>query len=76
MKLLIVLLAGLLLAWLWRSGRTSSPKSRLNDPEARPPKPDDIVSCRHCGLHVPKNEAVMGRTGTYCGAAHRELSES
>jgi len=69
MKLLILLLAVLALVWLLRGTRR-----RVDPPPARP-APDDtariIVACQHCGLHLPRGEALPGRGGVFCGEAHR-----
>jgi uncharacterized protein len=72
MKFLLVLLVFLFAAWLWRSGRhknTDAPKS--------PPHktPQDMVSCAHCGVHLPQTEAVPGQSGVYCSPAHHALAE-
>lgn len=33
-----------------------------------------MVSCAHCGLHLPEAESVEGEGGRYyCGAEHRRL---
>ncbi len=69
MKFLILLLAVLALVWLLRGARR-----RVAPPPAHP-KADDaaqpIVACQLCGLHLPKNEALPGRGGVFCGEAHR-----
>jgi len=30
-----------------------------------------MVSCAHCGIHLPRDEAVAGTRGLYCSSAHR-----
>jgi len=70
MKLLILLLAVLALVWLLRGTRR-----RVDPPPARPTTngdaPQAIVACQHCGLHLPRGEALPGRGGVFCGEAHR-----
>ncbi|WP_374567830.1 PP0621 family protein [Ideonella sp.] len=40
----------------------------------RPPGPQPMVSCAHCGLHLPQPDAVEGEGGRhYCSAEHRRL---
>ncbi|HOB65191.1 PP0621 family protein [Ottowia sp.] len=73
MKLLLVLLAVLAGVWLWQRGRRLSQASRASRGGERAALP--MVSCRQCGMHVPGNEAVAGRQGTYCSAAHRRDAE-
>jgi uncharacterized protein len=31
----------------------------------------DMVRCRHCGLHVPRDEAVSNGDHHYCSEKHR-----
>lgn len=62
----LLLLAGI--AWLiilmLRSSRT---------PVAPPQKDaDDMVQCKHCGVHLPKSECVTGNGQTYCSPSHRD----
>ena len=81
MKFVLVMLVVLVAAWLWRRNRaeeardepparqTPSPK-----PEARPPA--TMVSCAHCGLHLPAQEAVTGTRGAYCSQDHLRQHEA
>ena len=72
MKLPVLLLVVLAGVYLWKRGR------RLSQ-SARPPRNGQaalpMVRCQQCGTHVPGNEAVTGRLGSYCSAAHRRDSE-
>jgi uncharacterized protein len=37
-------------------------------------EPDWMVACAHCGLHVPRAEALVDEAGfAYCSEAHRQL---
>lgn len=40
--------------------------------------PDDAVMlvCAHCGLHLPRDEVLPGRSGVYCSDAHRVAAEA
>jgi uncharacterized protein len=71
--LLIAVVVGVL--WLVR-GRSS----RVNPPASKPPQPAQaakavspqaMVACAHCGLHLPRSEAVAGAQELYCSDAHR-----
>ncbi len=76
MKLFVVLGIVLLAAWLWRSGRRDLPgKDKPAAPPAPPPGPQEMVRCGHCGIHLPRHEAVVGRIGIYCSAEHQHLAE-
>lgn len=39
--------------------------------------PQDIVPCAHCGLHLPRGDAIAGpehgRGAMFCSAEHRRL---
>jgi uncharacterized protein len=34
-----------------------------------------MLSCAHCGVHLPRDEALPGRGGVFCDAAHRAAYE-
>lgn len=38
--------------------------------------PSLMVSCAQCGLHLPRAEALPGRGGEFCSAAHRSQFEA
>ncbi|MFM9881328.1 MAG: PP0621 family protein [Burkholderiaceae bacterium] len=68
MKLLVLLAVGLLLVWLWRSGRK---KAAPPAPKAKSPGASDMVRCPVCAVHVPSSDAIHGKLGGYCSEAHR-----
>ena len=69
MKYLIVLLVVVGVAWLMLRGRSSAgPARRGNGPE---PRPQEVVECRHCGVHLPRIDAVEDRNGVFCSEGHR-----
>lgn len=69
MKYLVVLLVIVVVAWLLLRARSrdrvrgASPASRV--------KAREVVACRHCGVHLPRDEAVADATGPYCSHEHR-----
>ena len=70
----LLLVAILVVAYLiWRNGRiTAAPPSGR---PAQPAKPQEMVSCPVCGVHLPRAEAVTGADGLpYCSQEHRLLS--
>ncbi len=75
MKFLLFLAIVLLLAWLWRSGRRGAKPSQPEASAPPPAGPQDMVRCARCGVHLPHNEAVVGRIGLYCGNEHRQQAE-
>lgn len=75
MKYLLVLAVIAVAIWFWR--RSRPPVERTRGPK-RPPAvgaPEAMVRCAQCGLHLPAVDAVPGKRGVYCGAAHLQLAE-
>lgn len=72
MKYLLVVLVVVVGLWLLLGrSRTAAGTARRPDPSAAP-KADVMVSCAHCGLHLPTGEAVADAEGRlYCSDAHR-----
>lgn len=69
MKYLIWLLVIWVAIWAFKRSR------RAVDPPAEKAPPPistaNMVSCAHCGLHLPQEEAVTGAKGLYCSTEHR-----
>jgi uncharacterized protein len=75
MKYVIIIVIVLALVWLARSRR---PTVRGDDEAVKkraPPAIEDMVTCTHCNLHLPKSDALPGRGGYFCGEAHRAAHE-
>jgi uncharacterized protein len=75
MKVLVTLIAVFVLFWLVRSSIR-----RMRGPAPPPaaqsaPAPQAMIACAQCGVHLPANEALPGRGGVFCGAAHRAAFE-
>ena len=66
------LLLILLIVVVWRL----APHFRRREPTAdRPPgAPQQMVSCEHCGLYLPQDEAIGADGRYYCCAEHRRLA--
>lgn len=75
MKYLLLLLVGLLIAWQWRSYRDREARKQP-PPRGSARQPIEMVSCAQCGMHIAAPEAVPGRLGSYCSAAHRQRHEA
>jgi uncharacterized protein len=74
LKLVVLLAVVLLVLWIAKVAR-----GRVAPPPARPPRDasgEVMLSCVHCGVHLPTSEALPGRGGVYCSAAHRALGEA
>jgi uncharacterized protein len=72
LKVLIIAAAIGLLLWLLfgRANRHGSPP-RSGRRDARG-SAEEMVSCAHCGVHLPRSEALAARSLHYCSAAHRD----
>lgn len=78
MKYLLVLLVIMIAVGIWRS---RSRADRINAQRQAPQQgrglqnPQDMVACAHCGLHLPRNDALAQSTARevlyYCCAQHR-----
>lgn len=74
MKYLLLLIVLALVFFLLGVKRARPPVP----PPARPPSPpvaQNMVSCAHCGLHLPRDESLPGRGGVFCSVAHRQAYE-
>ncbi len=71
MKYLLVLAVVLAGVWLWRRRQADLPPSR---PAPRPTAQAGLmVTCRHCGVHLPASEAIADAQGHYCSVEHLRL---
>lgn len=74
MKYLVLLavLAVVLGVWRSRQSRSEAPTPPAAAP--RPPlSPQDMVACAHCGLHLPRSEALAEVGQMYCCREHQRL---
>ena len=75
MKYLVLLVVLVLAYGWWSSQRRTDMRSKADTARhhATPPlpAPQDMVACTHCGLHVPRAEALTQGTAHYCCAEHR-----
>lgn len=68
---LLILIAIIAAAfWLWR--RISRPKDTQPDSQKASREPAPMVRCQHCGVHVPRNNALADGEQWYCSQAHLE----
>lgn len=86
MKFVLVILVVLAGVWLWRRNRAEeardeaeADRARAQQTPAPPPAvqaPAEMVSCQHCGLHLPAADAVAGTRGVYCSSEHQRHHEA
>ncbi len=67
MKYLLVLLVLAVAYGLWRSKTRRPPPATVRPAAA----PQAMVECAHCGLHLPRSEALAQGAQHYCCNAHR-----
>ncbi|AJE20465.1 PP0621 family protein [Azotobacter chroococcum] len=66
-RLLFWILVIIAVIWLWRRlTRPAAPPVTRAEPET--PKP--MVRCAHCGVHLPREEALADGRLWYCSQAH------
>lgn len=72
MKYLIVVLVVVVVAWLLLRGakRVPPPQPRAKAPAA-PASLQAMLQCDHCGVHMPRAEALLDERGAFCSEAHR-----
>lgn len=71
LRLVLLIVAVLLLVWLIRSARRPDKPAPREPAETRDPASDTMVACAHCGVHLPRGEAVESHGELFCGDAHR-----
>lgn len=69
-RLIFILIIIALVYWLLTSyrRRTGKPDDAAKAQDAA--RPQDMVSCAHCGLHLPKSESLLVEGKYYCSQAH------
>ncbi|MEP7283370.1 MAG: PP0621 family protein [Rubrivivax sp.] len=71
LKYLLVLLVVGIVLWLLLRGRPTGPSDAARRTRGRR-GPATMVTCSHCGLHLPPAEAISDVEGRrYCSDAHR-----
>ena len=74
MKFVLFIVAVFVLLWLLkRSFRRGQQPPR--GPRADASAPQQMLTCAHCGVHMPRDEALPGRGGVFCDEKHRAAYE-
>lgn len=73
MKYLLILLLVLVVIWAVKRGRAPKPPQTPKTPESS--APSEMVTCAHCAIHLPQDEAVSGQKGLYCSTDHRAAAQ-
>lgn len=73
MKYLLLIAIVLLVLWLWRGNRGEERGGQAGERRQPPPgRPQDMIECPVCHVHLPRSDALPGPDGRfYCCAEHR-----
>ncbi len=69
--LLFIAVIGAVLWWAFGRERPAVPASSSARRKALPAEP--MVRCAHCGVHLPRSEAVGKDDVLFCSESHRAL---
>lgn len=72
MNLIRVAIIALLVWLVYRMVRAAFSKPRVAAAKGKPALSTDMVRCHHCGIHIPKDEALQAGDHFYCSPEHRE----
>lgn len=73
MNLIRLIILGLIIWVLYRAYQRLLNKPQEPQPQQpRQVKSTDMVRCAHCGIHIPKNEALQRDGLDYCSPEHRD----
>jgi uncharacterized protein len=69
-KLLLLLIAAAVIYFLVTG--FARKRSKRSDP----PKGESMVACAHCGINVPRSEALEGAGRFFCSEEHRRIGSA
>lgn len=70
-KLLVFIVLGVAVYLLFKNYQR-----KLNQPDAPPPGQrgaEDMVKCAHCGVNMPRSEAIFSQGEFFCTPEHQRL---
>jgi uncharacterized protein len=74
LRLFLLIAAVVLLVWLLRSARRGdkpAPPTPRGPDAGRNAAGEAMVACAHCGVHLPRGDAVEAEGLHFCGEPHR-----
>lgn len=74
MALIRILILGLAIWLVYRMVKNYQLRQQQK-PSQRPQRVTNMVACKHCGLHLPENEAIrVSSKEYYCCKEHQTIS--
>ncbi len=74
MKYLLVALVVMVAIGIWRNNRRKEEDAPPPPRRSKQRQVEQIVTCAHCGLHLPASDAVASKDQLhYCCSEHRRL---
>jgi uncharacterized protein len=58
---------------VWAVVKSYVKSSRARDSQPRVTKPEDMVRCLHCGVHLPRSESLTSGGNFFCSEDHLRL---
>ena len=74
-RLVVILIIAWLVYSLTRRWLASLEQKRTQKKQGETSHIETMVSCAHCGLHIPQNEAIQAQGKYYCSDEHRQLAD-
>ncbi len=71
-RFLVLVIVVVLAVWLIRRALSGS-ASRGKQPSPPPQGDGELVTCAHCGVHLPRSEARPSGEALYCSEEHARL---
>lgn len=75
MTLIRILIIALLVWLVLRMIKKQLDLYKARKASENPEQIGTMVRCQHCGLHIPKQEAIESANLYYCSQEHRRLEE-
>ncbi len=75
MKYLVVALVVIVVLWLMfglQRRKPGPPAAGKPSGPGRAGPPERMLSCAHCGMHLPRGDALIAAGQAYCCAEHRD----
>ena len=71
MKYLLVVCVVAVVLWLMLRLRKAQRSAVRSASPSQGAQAQPMVQCQHCGVHLPRGEALVDARGTFCSQAHR-----